>query len=159
MDDITTADLAAIGDVAARLAEQSDSLSAQQAIELLGAAQLAAKALSIAMGLLEAQALKTLEQPIIVGGTAWAKKPTYKDRPDQTLIARVVTEKAAQPDANGEVPTAVDAAEAATKMMQALYVSPSTKPKVGGVTALGLRMEDVCAEEFVGHHLKQTELT
>lgn len=158
MSDVNVHDLEAVSDVAARLAEMADSLSAEQAITLLHSAERAMLALKIAVDMLEAQALGRLEQPIVVGHTAYSKKPSFKKRPDQRLIQRVVVEKASHPDVNGEVPTAFEAADAATKMMAELYVSPSTLPKVGGVQALGIEMQDVTAEEHTGFMLKQTEI-
>ena len=158
MAEIVAADLRAIADVANALAEESDGLSAQSCIELLREAKNAALALRTAIGLLEAQALKTLEQPIIIGDTAYSRKREIKRRPDQGLITNVVTRLACAPTADGEVPTAFDAAANATTMMFNLYVSPSTLPKAGGVKALGITMDDVTTEEHTGYTLKETEL-
>lgn len=158
MSEVTLADLQAVGDVAALLAEQADSLSAQQAVELLHAARLADKALKMAIDMLEARAMQQIEQPILVGNTVWAKKPSYKKRPDQKLIQRVVIAKASQPDEDGVAPTAHEAATAATLYMAALYVSPSTLPKTGGVNGLGLGLGDVVNDQHVGFELKTTEI-
>jgi hypothetical protein len=59
-------------------------------------------------------------------------------------------------DANGEVPTVTEVAEKVVRKMTALYVSPSTVPKVGGVKALGLEMDDVCRDEHTGFELRST---
>lgn len=158
MSDINRADLQAIRDVAAALTEQSDSVTLEQAVILMREAKAAAATLRAAIDLLESRALSLIEQPVMVGNVVYSKKPEFKRRPDQTLIKRVVTEVAAAPDENGELPTAHDAATRAVATMAALYVSPSTVPKVGGVKALGLSMSDVCEEEHTGFTLSITEL-
>jgi hypothetical protein len=151
-------DLEACGDVAAWLAEQSDSLSAEQAVEMLSEARKVHRAFALAIDMLETQALQLIEQPILVGHTAWAKKPVLKKRPRQGQIAATVEAMAARPDENGEFPPAFEVASKAVTLMAALYVSPSTLPKVGGVKALGLEMTDVVDEEHTGFELKATEL-
>jgi hypothetical protein len=158
MADVNKHDLEAIGDVAAWLAEQSDSLPPAQAAELLTEARKVAKALSMAISLLEAQLLSTIEQPVLVGNTVWSKVPAMKKRPDQQRIARLVVMSAALPDENGELPTANEAAAEATRMMSALYVSPSTVPKVGGLKQLGVEYGDFITDEHTGWDLKQTEI-
>lgn len=158
MTEVTKGDLQAIGDIAVWLAEESDQMSAEQAVELLTEARKVHRALGNAIALLETQALKTIEQPILVGTTAWSKKPAFKKRPRQQAIAHTVEALATRPDVNGEVPPAYEVAERAVKMMSDLYVSPSTLPKVGGVKALGLEMNDVVDEEHTGFELKATEI-
>lgn len=158
MTQINIHDLQAISDVAKWLAEQADDLSADQAVELLTEARKAQEALKWAIEMLEARAIKTIEQPILVGRTAWSKVPSFKKRPDNNLILRVVAETSAAPDENGVIPTPLEAARTATDRMASLYVSPSTVPKVGGVKALGLNMADVTTEEHTKWTLKETEL-
>lgn len=158
MTEVNVADLQAIGDIADWLIEESDSLPTDRAIELLEACTVAAAKLKMAMSMLQSQALSTIEQPILIGRVAWAKKPTFKQRPNQSLIAATVIDFAARPDNNGEVPTAHEAATTATNLMRGLYVSPSTVPKVGGVKDLDLEMSDVTREEHVGFELKRTEI-
>lgn len=159
MSEITIADLRAVGDVADALAEQSDGLSAEQSVQLLTAAREAKAKLQAAIDMLEAQALTTIEQPILVGKTAWTKKPEFKRRPNWVLIRSTVIDQASAPSQEtGEFPHPRDAAEAAVSMMAALYVSPSTSPKTGGVKALGLSLEDATVEEHTGFALKAVEL-
>lgn len=159
MEPVNRHDLQAIGDIARWLTEQADDLSAEQAVELIREAKLARKALDDAIAMLEAQAKKLIEQPILVGHTVWSKAPTMKKRPDQALIATVVVSTSCAPDDNGELPHPRDAAQMAVDKMVALYVSPSTVPKIGGVKALGLRIDDVTIEEHTGFELKQVEIS
>lgn len=157
-NDVDRSDLQACEDVFDWLIENADSLSAEKAIEMLEAARATQAKLKTAISMLETQALNSIEQPILIGRVAYAKKPSYKRRPDQTLIGRTVAEHASASDDNGEAPTAWEAASTAVVFMKALYVSPSTEPKVSGVKALGLEMDDVCREEHTGFELKRTEL-
>jgi hypothetical protein len=157
--DINRADLQAIRDVAAQLTEQADSLGAEEAIILMGEAKAAMQTLKAAIDLLESQALHLIEQPILIGKTAWSKKPTFKQRPDQDRIARFVINAAVVPnEETGELPHPRDVAEAAVAIMSGLYVSPSTVPKVGGVRKIGLDMDDVCQQEHTGFELKKVDL-
>jgi hypothetical protein len=157
--EINAHDLEAIGDVADWLAEQADSLSAEQSVTMLAAARNAYAKLKTAIDMLEARALTTIEQPILVGRTAWSKKPEFKKRPHHALIQRTVVDMAVVPNhETGELPDPRTAAETATKMMAALYVSPSTVPKTGGVKDLGLTVDDVTVEEHTGYTLKRTDL-
>lgn len=158
MTEVNKHDLEAIGDVAVWLAEQSDALSAEQAVELLSEARLVHKSLGLAIDMLEAQALRLIEQPILVGTTAWSKKPTFKKRPDRPKIMARVAQLAVADSDTGEIREPQAVADAAIKLMADLYVSPSTVPKVGGVTALGYKMDDVVSDEHTGFELKRTEL-
>lgn len=158
MAEISTADLEAVGDVAASLAEQSDMLSAEKAIELLEAARKAQMSLRLAVDMLESRALATIEQPILIGRTAWSKVASFKKRPDQARLDSHVFRACALTIDGELVDSPTDAVQAAIEAMKALYVSPSTVPKVGGVRALGLELDDITALEHSGWELKRTEL-
>jgi hypothetical protein len=154
---ISQPDILAAADVVAQLSEEADQFGAEDAIIMLQAVnRLLAIAKSCASNL-EAQALVTLEQPILIGNQAWSKKPSMKRRPDLPKIAHRVADVAAY-DGNGEVRPAHDAAELAVKLMEKLFVSPSSVPKSGGVSALGYDMDDVTREEHTGFELKVVEL-
>lgn len=158
MTEITVADLQTIGDIADALTEQSDGLGATEAVILLDAALAAQARLKVAIDMLEAQALRSIEQPIVVGHTVYAKRRVYKKRPDQETIRRLVADQAARPDPNGELPPVHEAAQAAVGLMAGMYVSPSTVPKVGGVQALGVGINDVCRREHTGFEISRTDL-
>lgn len=158
MTEISIPDLQAVGDVAASLAEQSDHLSAEQAIELLEAARRAQMSLKLAVDMLESRALAVIEQPILVGRTAWSKVSSFKKRPEQSRIDSHVFRACALTVDGEVVDSASDAVQAAIEAMKALYVSPSTVPKVGGARALGLELDDIVVLEHTGWELKRTEL-
>lgn len=156
--DIDRSDLDACGDVFDWLCENADSLSAEKSIEMLEAAQALHGRLRKAIDMLETQALGLIEQPILIGRVAYSKRPGIKLRPEQTKIAKRVCDLASTPDENGEAPTSYDTAVIAVGLMRDLYVSPSTKPKVGGVKALGYNLADVTREEHTGWELHRTEI-
>ncbi len=155
---IEVPDILAACDVADQLAREADDLSPEQALTLLEAVEAAEGALKNAAAFLRARALSQMEQPILVGSTAYSKVMDVKMRPRQLLIRGAVIDAASRPDENGEVPTAHEAATSAAEMMAALYVSPSTVPKTGGLKAIGIPYDDALTEEHTGWKIKKTEL-
>lgn len=155
---VVAADLQAIYDVARLLTEQSDGLSAEQAISLMEEAKKAQQALRLAIDMLEAQALRGLEQPVLMGNVVYAKVPSMKKRPIVENIDAQVVRVAAQPDEHGELPSAFDVAQTAVELMKSLYVAPSSVPKVGGIKKIGLDYGDAITEEHTGFELKRTEI-
>ena len=159
MSEVNVHDLEAIGDIADWIIEESDSLSTEKSVELLVALRMALNKMKLAVDMLEAQALRTIEQPVVMDNRVWAKKPSFKKRPDFTVIAARVVSTAIEPDhETGEMRTPEEAAERAVRIMRALYVSPSTVPKTTGVRNLGLEMDDITREEHVGFELRRTDL-
>lgn len=159
-DTVGVPDLLAMCDVADDLVNLADSLSAEQAIELLEAATKAAASLGVAITMLKSRAVSTMEQPILIGDAAWSKKPTMKDRPDHRLIHRLVVENALDAACDRETGDRDPrvAVEHAVGAMEALFVSPSTLPKKGGVQSLGLAYTEVVTEEHTGYELKKVIL-
>jgi hypothetical protein len=102
--------------------------------------------------------LNRIEQPVLVGRVVWSKTPVTKKRPNAPLVDRQVVRVAAHPDPDGVMPTAYEAAQAAVELMKALYVAPSTVPKVGGIKKIGLEYGEVINEEHTGYELKRTEI-
>jgi hypothetical protein len=157
--DVDRSDLDACGDVFDWLAEHADELPPEKAIEMLEAAQNLQNKLKLAVDLLRSRALSTIEQPILIGRVAYSKKPQIKQRPDQTKIAGKVVRLAVCDAETGEkLDDTETVAERAVALMQSLYVSPSTVPKVGGIRNLGMTMQEVTREEHTGWELKRTEL-
>lgn len=158
MTDIGRHDLEAIGDIADWLIEASDGLPIDKTIELLEASLAATAKMKMACDMLQAQALAIIEQPVVIGKTVWSKKRIIKRRPNQSRIAaHVVVDATGIDQATGEMRNSVEAAERAVNLMRALYVSPSTVPKTGGVEKLGLTMADVCENEHTGYELRRIE--
>lgn len=104
------------------------------------------------------RALRGLEQPILIGNTAWSKKLDTKKRPDNDMILGRLRASLIRPDSQGELPTVEQAVNKAIDVMVDLYVSPSGLPKVTGLKRLGLTMDLVTREESNGYKLVATEL-
>ena len=163
--EIGVADLEAMKDVAEGLSDLASSLSAEQSVILLDAARDAHKALDNAIAFLESRAIQQIEQPILVSDgrgntTAWSKKAEFKKRPNMTVIRSLVNIAAIDAVIDrdtGEV-SPMDAVAKAISLMEGLYVSPSTMPKVGGVKELGVEFDEVFVEEHTGYTLKKVDL-
>lgn len=156
---IENADLQAAADVAQQLFNEADSLDADTAIERLMALRALIVQCKAAESELQTRALRQLEQPRIVGDRVWRKVKRYTSRYRQDTIAgRVVTLAAVDPS-TGETLSAMEATERAVKMMRALYVAPSTKPKSGGLNAVGVAFGDVTVEEFKEWQLDDIRLS
>lgn len=161
MADIELSDIQAGTDVLAQLYREADSFDVQKAIMFGAACRAMRVQLDAAQAALDAQALHLLEQPVLIGKIAYSKKlkPGKVRARHDKIQERVVKLAVRDESGDGEVVLAGDAAERAVKMMAALYVSPSTEAKVGGVKALGYNMSDVTREEEpTGYELKVTEL-
>lgn len=158
MAEITVADLKAATDVLQQLVADAEGLGVTKAIPLLEAlAELEAQAKAVRSEL-TTRAIRGLEQPLIIGNKVWRKSPKIKLRPDQARIGSLVRQLVVKPDDNGELPPVDAAVEATINIMSAMYVSPSTEPKVTGLKLIGKTVGDVCNEESNGYELKFQEI-
>ena len=158
--ELTIGDIDAMIDVLAQLEEQSDQLTADEAIAFKDAiGRVVAKAEST-LGLLRTQAITIIsdapERVHVRDGVAYTVSDVGKWRPDQTMIRKAVARRAVVPGDDGEMRSAFDAAQAAVDMMYDLFVAPKTMPKAGGLTKLGLDKKDVAHWEKTGTELKET---
>lgn len=163
--DIGVADLLAMKDVAEGLTDLSGTLSAEQSVVLLDAAREVYKALGNTIAFLESRAISQIEQPILVSDgkgntTAWSKKAEFKKRPNMPAIRLLVNQVAidAVLDRDTGDVSPMEAVAKAVELMEGLYVSPSTMPKVGGVKELGVEFDAVFEEQHTGYTLKRVEL-
>ena len=156
---IESPDIDAAADVCQQLALEAVDFDATRAINALQAlAQLEAQVKAAKSELTE-RALRGLEQPILIGNTAWSKKLSTKKRPDHEMILGRLRGMLDRPDREtGELLTVPEAVDRAVDLMVGLYVSPSALPKVGGLKALGLTLDAVTREESDGYKLVATEL-
>jgi hypothetical protein len=152
---VTLADIEAIGDVLDWLCEQSDSMTTETAIGLAAALGDLGKKVAMAKSLCETQAKTLLDgQPIKVGDTVYVEKDTGKWRPNQPRIRNVIVTRAIY-DENGErIADAQDVARRAVSLMYEMFVSPSQMPKAGAMKALGIKNDDVADWEKTGSELK-----
>lgn len=151
-------DIDAATDVCQQLALEAVDFDATRAINALQALAGLEAQVKAAKSELTERALRGLEQPILIGNTAWSKKLDTKKRPDNDMILGRLRASLIRPDSQGELPTVEQAVNKAIDVMVDLYVSPSGLPKVTGLKRLGLTMDLVTREESNGYKLVATEL-
>ncbi len=90
MPEVSRADVLAMGDVLDLIAEESDTMSLERAVELKDALGAMKAKLEATIGLLRTTAIRVLDdspaKSAIVGGRVLTAKPTGKWRPDQGKI-------------------------------------------------------------------------
>jgi len=152
---VTTADLQAVGDVLDWVAEQTDSMTIEEAMALIDVLAEIGKKVTMAKSLCETQVKTLLDgQPAKIGDKVVVERQTGKWRPDQTRIKRRVVGMSGCDPSTGELRSGTQAAEAAVDLMYALFVSPSQMPKQGGLQKLGIDTADIAEWEITGSELK-----
>lgn len=155
---ITPADILAAADVLQQAAKEAEGTGAAMAIPLLEALDQLDMQAKAARSELKTQAIRGLEQPLMLGNRVWRKVPSIKKRPEQERIANMVKKLAATPDPNTGELHAIESVDRAVAIMSALYVSPSAIPKAGGLRILGVYIDDVSNEENTGYDLAFVEI-
>lgn len=152
---ISKGDIAAIGDVVDQLTAEINDMDAAAAIGMSSAlAEVKAK-IELAVSLMKTRTLNVMDgQPIQIGSTLYAPKPTGKWRPEWRMVRSAVL-KAALGD---ELPTATEAAARAVDIMRDLYVSPSQVPKKGGLDHLGIDLPDIATWEKGVSDIRKIEM-
>lgn len=136
-------DVEAIDKVVTDITEASDSMSVDDAVALRVALVSHRKDVDAAIAALDQQLVLTMELPRTHGG--WmhiVRRKKDKQRFDHGAIAKVVREQAVLDD-EGLMVTPRLAAEQAVDMMTDLYISDSTKAKIGALKILDIPREDV----------------
>lgn len=152
---VTIGDLQAVGDVVDWVAEQTDSMTLEEAVTIGEALRELSTKIALAKALCETQVKTLLDgQPARVGDKVIVERKTGKWRPDQSRIKRRVVGMAGCDPSTGELRTGPQAAEAAVDLMYALFVSPSQMPKQGGMQKLGIDTPDIAEWEVTGSELK-----
>lgn len=148
---VTDGDLLAMLDVLEMIGEASDDLDDLFAARMRTlVAQVRTKAGDV-FSLLETRLMKLADgQPIMVDGEVFKKGDKTAYRPDWPVIRKAILATALKEGAA----TATDAAVTVVDIMQDLYVSPSTKPKAGGLKKIGLNYDKAGHEEITGAELK-----
>lgn len=138
---MSVGDFIAMQDVLNELAEDSDSLSADEAIAALEALGELASVLKRTTSMVETALRQQLEgvegRTRVLAGRAYSLAPKGKWRYRHREILHRIADHAAMPNADGEVPTAREAAIIAARLTQGIYASDSTVPKTTGLRALG----------------------
>jgi hypothetical protein len=143
-----TPDIQAMIDVLADIDESTDGLGVEEAVQIREAIVALMSAARMTLALVDTQLVTTLEGPVEINGMRYeVKKSDGKWRPDHSKVNNVVKTRAYIDPDTGEVLGSSTAAERAIAMMEALYVSASTMPKVGALDKLGLKKWDVAEQE------------
>jgi hypothetical protein len=139
----TIHDVKALDDVVNDITELSDSLKVDDAVAFRVALVAHQAKVKFAIDMLDAQLVKTLEMPRTEGG--WihqVRRKKDKQRFDHAAIARAIREEALLDD-EGLLMTAREAVEEAVSMMQDVYISDSSKAKIGALKSIGIDRKDV----------------
>lgn len=156
MQQITAADIRAIGDIADAITDQIETFTIEQAVTFCDLLEDVGKRIAAARHACEAKAKALLDgQPATIAGKVYIEEATGKWRPQQPKIRERVAVMAAH-DSSGRALSATVAAQRAVDLMYALFVSPSQMPKQGGMKQLGLQNEDIAEWEETGSQLKVT---
>lgn len=142
----TPGDILAATDLLSELIEESDTLAVDDAIQMIEVVSLLSSEARRTIDLLTAHLHKVMEKGgRELAGRRYTTSPRTKQTYDHDTIAAKVIHRALKPDENGELPPARDAVNFAVTLMRDLYVSDSTKAKVGVLKGdvLELDVEDL----------------
>lgn len=139
----TTADIDAAGMVLADITELSDSLSAEDALDYRLAIERLRAVAADTIKDLDNQLRRVLEHQVERHGRYyWIGHKKDTERFMHGAIAGEVQRQALQPDPDtGQIPDARTAVRRAVALMRGLYLSDSTKAKIGALSALGLNTD------------------
>jgi hypothetical protein len=136
---ITVGDILAAQDVLTAVINDADGYNLDEAItlrEALGALSSELKRAEGAITTKVREELEALKQPRQVGDRLYLMKPDSTPRHDHLAILRAVVERVSAATADGEVPTAFEAATKAAFAVRDLFVAPRDKAKVGELKKL-----------------------
>jgi len=156
---MTPQDVLASVDVLNDVDENTDSMGIEDAVAMREAVVSLMSAARMTLALIDTQLVNTLESPREINGMRYeVRKSDGKWRPDHSKVNSVVKTRAYIDPDTGEVLGSSTAAERAIAMMEDLYVSASTMPKVGALDKLGLKKWDVADQEPGKPVLKTTPI-
>ena len=156
---MTPQDVLASVDVLNDVDENTDSMGIEDAVAMREAVVSLMSAARMTLALIDTQLVNTLESPREINGMRYeVRKSDGKWRPDHSKVNNVVKTRAYIDPDTGEVLGSSTAAERAIAMMEDLYVSASTMPKVGALDKLGLKKWDVADQEPGKPVLKTTPI-
>ena len=144
---ITPEDIRAAMDVLAEVDETSDSLGVEDAVAYREAVNELFTKVKETLGLIDTQLVNTLESARPINGMLYeVRKSDGKWRPDHSKLHPTII-KAAAVDENGELLKTYPACERVIAIMESLYTSASTMPKVGAMDKLGVKKWEVAEQE------------
>lgn len=148
---ITPADVAAAADVVRAIGEMSDSIGFEEAAELRQALCELMPVVKDTIALLNTELLRQVEtQPRRHNGYTYDRRPKRRWKFDHELIRQAIANQFGVGQARRSIVDALDA-------HAAIYVSPSTEAKVGGLRKVGLEKKDAGSYENLGYELDVTD--
>lgn len=155
----TVEDIDAAGMVLRDISELSDSLSAEEALDYRLAIEALRTQGANTISDLDTQLRLVLEKQVERHGRYyWIGRKKESERFLHGKIAGAVIRRALEPDDNGEIPDAATAVRRAVALMSGLYLSPSTKAKIGKLSAIGLNTDRDNTESVRIYELGEKEL-
>lgn len=146
-------DIAAFLDVLVDLQCEAGDMTLGRTVEMLDALDGVAARLKAVTGAVKTQQLLLTKEPVVHAGTVYASKPTGKWRPDKPKIRRQVIGKATHTKDGEPITDPEVVAGNVYDLMAALYVSPSTEPKSGGIELLGVKKKELMHWQHTGHEV------
>ena len=148
---ITPADVAAAEDVIRAIGEMSDSIGFELAAELRQALCKLTNTTKDTMALLNTELLRQVEaQPRRHNGITYDRKPKRTWRFDHEMIRSRIVDAVCDSGNRGVAMDALD-------LHSAIYVSPSSTAKVGGLDKIGLAKKEAGTYENLGYELDVTD--
>jgi hypothetical protein len=145
---ITPADIAAAADVVRAAGESADSIGFEEAAELRQALVALTMATKDSLALLNGELLRMVEaQPRRHDGITYDRRPKRAWRFDHELVRSRIVDAVAGTGNRSVVMDALD-------LHSAIYVSPSTIAKVGGLEKIGLTKKEAGTYENQGYELE-----
>lgn len=139
------------------LVEGSEGLEAFECIDIEDAIATLGAAVGRAKSMVRTQLLAKLEEPVIVGGKVYSKTETGKTRPKHDVIRKAIVRHSVA-DEDGEMRDPHEAAERAVGLTYALFVSPSTVPKITPLEDIGLFKKQATRWEHTGYDVTVTDV-
>lgn len=155
----TPQDVLAAMDVLEDIGEHSDAMDAETAVAFRAACEELRKKVLMTISLINVQLHQLLEgQPRQFNGKIYSVVKDGKWRPTQEAIRKAVVTAAATDDEGNVTAATAEAAARAYDLAVALFVAPTTVPKVTGLKQLGLTMKDVAQWAHTGKKVEVTNV-
>jgi hypothetical protein len=151
-------DLQAATDIVNDAAQASDSFTVEECLGTLETLKTLKSAVNDAISFVETQLKSRLDSPVQVGDTVYALKPAGKWRPDHDRIKSMIAKWSVVDLSTGETFDRDTAVSRAISLCYDAFVAPSTMPKQGILTALGVDKRDIAAWQRTGTDIATMEV-
>jgi hypothetical protein len=143
MTEVQHPDVAAMLDVIDDMAEATDSLDVEAGILLRESIVELRRRANVLLGLIDTQLIATLESPREFNGQRYRVANDGKWTPFHEKVDAEIKKRALVDMETGELRPAAEAVEEALRWAGKCYLAPSTFPKTGALTEMGLDKSDV----------------